>query len=607
VTRQAGNAREDVDRVRDASAIERVIGEHLQLKPHGREYVCLCPFHDDHRPSMTVVPGKQIFHCFVCNTGGDVFTFVMKLHKMEFPEALEFLAERAGIELARRGGDETGGGVSRRQLAQAGEMARDFFRSVLRHPVHGEAAREVIRRRGISDEMVEAFGIGAAADRWDGLLLKAQQRGVPIEPLVEAGLLRRRETGGFYDGFRNRLMFPIQDRAGRVIAFGARKIREEDEPKYINSPEHRLFNKSGTLYGLHQAQRSIQAARLAVVTEGYTDTIACHQAGITNVVATLGTALTGEHADELRLLCDTAVLLFDGDEAGMRAADRATGVFFAREIDVRIAVLNRYTDAKDPDELVKRPGIDGAAVLRRAIEESEDLLGFRFARLRRSASGAGVSAMSRLIREELDRLVQLGLGQVPPVRRRLVVKHLASVSGVDEATIAASIPAGRSAPRAPRPEAAPPPPSGELTRAEIVLGCVLGQGELWAGLSARQQDLVKTGEVRSEVLREVSRVVADLSRAGGAPSLARLRDAGCSEAGIEAAAALIQQAERVAGGPGDRLREVLSDCVRRLEEDADRVAPAVETAEALHAAVEQRRRQEAASGRDNRRFPRPRG
>lgn len=607
MTRQAGNSREDVDRVRDASPIERVIGEHLQLKPHGREYVCLCPFHDDHRPSMNVVPAKQIFHCFVCNTGGDVFTFVMKLHKMEFPEALEFLAERAGIELSRRVGGEAGGGVSRRQLTQAGEMARDFFRAILRHPVFGAPGREVIQRRGISEEMVEAFGVGAAPDRWDGLLLKAQQRGVPLEPLVEAGLLKKRETGGYYDGFRNRLMFPIQDRAGRVIAFGARKIKEEDEPKYINSPEYRLFNKSGTLYGLHQAQKSIQSQRLAVVTEGYTDTIACHQAGITNVVATLGTALTGEHADELRLLCDTAVLLFDGDEAGLRAADRATGVFFAREIDVRIAVLSRFTDAKDPDELLKRPGIDGAAVLRRAIAESEDLLAFRFARLRTSASGAGVSAMSRMIREELDRLSELGLGQVSPVRRQLVIRHLASLSGVDEGTIAASIPAGRSGARVPRPEPATPAPSGEMTRAEIVLGCVLNAGELWSGLSARQQDLVKTGEFRSELLREVSRVVAEVARSGGVPTLARLRDGACSEAAIEAATSLSRQVEQLGGGSAERLAEVLADCMRLLQGESDRPSGEVATADALRAVVDQRRRQEAATGRDNRRFPRPRG
>lgn len=603
--RQAGNARDDVDRVRDASPIERVIGEHLQLKPHGREYRCLCPFHDDHRPSMTVVPAKQIFHCFVCNTGGDVFTFIMKLHKMEFPEALEYLAQRAGIELSRGGASQAPGGVTRRHLAQAGELARDFYRSILRHPVHGEQARQVLRRRGISEEMVETFGLGAAPDRWDGLLLRAQQRGVPLDPLIETGLLRRRETGGFYDGFRNRLMFPIQDRAGRVIAFGARALRDDDEPKYLNSPEHRLFNKSATLYGLFQAQRSIQSRRLAIVTEGYTDTIACHQAGFTHAVATLGTALTTEHADELKLLCDAAVLLFDGDEAGMRAADRATGVFFAREIDVRIALLNRYTDAKDPDELLRRPGVDGVAILARAIEESQDLLTFRFERLRRAAAGAGPASLSRLVREEIDRLVALGLGQVPPVRRRLVIKHLATLAGVDEATIAASIPTGRSTGRAVRVEQTPTVP--EPVREEVVLGCLLNWGELWAGWSAEQRSLLEQARFRSSALEEAAGVVARAARSGEVPSLAGLRQRGCSEEGIAAATALAQHVDRLAGGSRERLREIAADCLRQLEALSRATPPAVATPQALSEMVEHRRRTEAELGRDNRRFPRPRG
>ncbi len=603
--RKAESPRDDVDRVRDASPIERVIGEHLQLKPHGREYRCLCPFHDDHRPSMTVVPAKQIFHCFVCNTGGDIFTFIMKLHKMEFPEALEYLAERAGIELKGRAAPESPGGVTRRQLAEAGELARDFFRSVLRHPVHGEPAREVIRRRGISDQMVELFGLGAAPDRWDGLLLRARQRDKPLEPLIETGLLRRRESGGFYDGFRNRLMFPIQDRAGRVIAFGARRIRDDDEPKYLNSPEHRLFNKSATLYGLYQAQRSIQARRLAVVTEGYTDTIACHQAGLTNVVATLGTALTGEHADELRLLCDTVVLLFDGDEAGMRAADRATGIFFAREIDVRIALLNRYTDAKDPDELLHRPGIDGATILNRAIAESQDLLSFRFERLRREVAGAGVSAMTRLLREEMGRLVSLGLDRVPPLRKRLIIKHLSKISGVDEATIAASIPSGRSAPRLPQSEE--PPPHTKLTRAEIVLGCLLNLGELWGRWSPSQQGLLDTVPYPSPALHEVARTVAAAARAGDPPTPARLREWGCSEEAITGATALARRVEQMSAGSPERLRQMADDCIRQLEARAQADPGRIDSPQSLSEVVELRRRAEAAWGRDNRRFPRPRG
>ena len=383
---------EDKERVRDASDIVRVIGEHMAIKAKGREYVALCPFHDDHKPSMQIVPHKQIFHCFVCGSGGDVFTFVEKYHKMEFREAMEYLAERAGIELTKfssapAAGTTADGGpapVTRSDLINANKAATDFFRAILNHADHGKLARDTIARRGIAPEMVEQFQIGASPDRWDGLVLTLQNKKLDNRAFLEAGLLKRREQGdGLYDALRNRLIFPIHDQIGRVIAFGGRKLKEEDEPKYLNSPETRLFEKAGTLYGLHQASRSIQAKRFAIITEGYTDTIACHQGGFTNAVATLGTALTPRHAQVLRRLCDTVVLLFDGDDAGQRAADRAVEVFFAEDLDVKIATLSGVTDAKDPDELLKREG--GAAILQKAIDSATDLLSYRYARIRQKA------------------------------------------------------------------------------------------------------------------------------------------------------------------------------------------------------------------------------
>jgi DNA primase len=239
--------------------------------------------------------------------------------------------------------------------------------------------------------------------------------------------------------------FPIQDQTGRVIAFGGRKINEEDEPKYLNSPETRLFDKSKTLYGLNHASRTIQLEKTAIITEGYTDVIACHQGGFTNAVATLGTALTREHATVLRRLCDTIVLLFDGDEAGQRAADRAVEVFFAESIDVKICTLKAYTDAKDPDELLKRE--DGAEVFRKALAGATDLLDYRFARLRARLAGTGLSALAKGIDEEVARYADLGLRDVPPVRQALIVRRLAQLTGVDESAIRRSIPAGRSAAR----------------------------------------------------------------------------------------------------------------------------------------------------------------
>ena len=512
---------DDRQRVRDASDIVAVVGEHLALKPKGREYVGLCPFHDDRNPSMCVIPAKQIFHCFVCGTGGDVFTFVQKYHSMGFREALEFLAERANIELtpfrprggdgANAGGPDGGGGgmggVGNREIMGANATAAGFFGAILTHPEHGAAARAVIERRGINAAMVERFMIGASPDRWDGLLMFAQKKGMAIEALEGAGLVKARDGGdGHYDALRNRLIFPICDQIGRVIAFGGRKINEEDEPKYLNSPETNVFKKSATLYGINHAQRAIKRERTAVIVEGYTDVIACHQAGVEHVVGTLGTALTSGHATVLRRLCDTVVLLFDGDAAGIKAADRAIEVLLGETIDIRIAALSGFTDAKDPDELLKREG--GAGVFREVIAASVDLIKWRFDRLRDELVGAGPARVAQRIEEELNRLSELGLGELEPVRRRLMIRQIAQAARVEEAVVNAAIRTGRRGRRAGPVSAGGEDAPGARWKPdarEMLLGCLLYDEHLWMVMSADERGLVRTTAMASAL----SRVVAD--------------------------------------------------------------------------------------------------
>jgi DNA primase len=566
---------EEKERVRDACDIVRIIGEHVSLKAHGREYLCLCPFHDDHKPSMTVVPSKQIFHCFVCQTGGDVFSFVEKFHSMEFREALEYLADRAGITLTRgrpaepESPSQETAAISRADLVRANGMAAAFFRTILRHPEHGRVAREVIERRGIAPAMVEAFALGASPDRWEGLRLTLERQDVDLRAFVAAGLLKRRESdNSFYDAFRNRLMFPIHDQIGRIIAFGARKINQEDEPKYLNSPESALFEKSGTLYGLHQAARSIQTTRIAIITEGYTDTIACHQAGITNVVATLGTALTARHASILRRLCETVILLFDGDEAGQKAADRAVEVFFAQDIDVRIATLASVTDAKDPDELLKREG--GDAILRQALERATDLLAFRYERIRRRLAGAGMSAMSRAIEEELAQLVRLGLNSLPMLRRRLIVKRIAAIAGVDEQTIFSSIPGGR------RNEAAGPaaPLAAplHLSMREHVLACILCEPAIWNTLTDAQREELDPELFERPAAAAVAHAIFELAASGDWTFTDLCTALDDSEA-RSFATALLMRLEALIEGDAARLAGYLADCQAAMEAQAGRQAP----------------------------------
>jgi len=583
---------DDVERVKDACDIVRIIGENVALKAKGREYVCLCPFHDDHNPSMRVIPSKQIFHCFVCGTGGDVFSFVQKFHKMEFFECLQFLAEKSGVTLSPRkrrdggsgdGGDGQSPQVSRKQLLDANAGAAAFYRAILRHPEHGKAAREVIARRGISDAMVELFQIGAAPDKWDGLLLKANAQGWSETALFEAGLLKRRDSGGCYDLLRNRLLFPIHDKAARVVAFGGRKIKEEDEPKYLNSPETRLFNKSATLYALHLASRKIQAEKTVLVTEGYMDVIACHQAGFTNAVATLGTALTREHAAMVRPMCDTVILLFDGDDAGQRAADRAVPIFFAEPIDVKIATLAKFTDAKDPDELLKREG--GDAIFRRVLAGSIDLLEYRFDRVREKLKGAGVSALSKALLSEIESMVEMGLRDVEPIRQRLIVKRLAELGGLDEETIRRAIPAGRSDRRGASGAGAAADESSEtdtdtsqepsknlatarLTSAEHMLGCLLCDGGLWAAMGESEKDMLTPRAFEDRPVKHLAQCILDIGEDGSFPSLEMLLRATDDEQVKSAAVCLASRVEAETERNPTRLHSHWRACVQRVRQDA---------------------------------------
>jgi DNA primase len=482
----------DRDRVLDATDIVALIGESVQLRPKGREHVGLCPFHSDRTPSLAVVShkGSGFYKCFACGAAGNAIDFMINYHRMDFPEALRHLAQRAGIELRSvprsvPGTEERADSPS--SLRRANEAAQRFFRRSLDAEA-GAVAREIIAARGISSEMAERFGLGAAPAGGDALVQYVDRlarhsaagsgrdaasrtgsrdgaRGADDHPADEAtvrgafeaaGLVRHR-GGHLVDGFRNRITFPICDELGRVIAFGARKIDPEDEPKYLNSPESAVFHKSRALYALHMAKRAIVDSRTAIIVEGYTDVIACHAAGLTNVVATLGTSLTRDHARVLQRLCDTVVLLFDGDEAGQRAADRALEVFFSATIDVRICTL---PDALDPDELLRQPG--GAERFRAAIDGSVDALAHLVSRFSAAlAEREGVTPRQRAIEAMLQRLAAMGLGELAPLRRRLVLEAIARAAGLPLAEIERAVPVVRA--RRPDAEDSRDADGGEVT------------------------------------------------------------------------------------------------------------------------------------------------
>jgi DNA primase len=419
-----------VQQVRDATDIIRLVSEQLTLKPKGKEWVGLCPFHNDKSPSLNVSPTKQIYKCYACGAGGDVFSFVMNYHKMDFVESLKYLAERANIKLESkfsRKDPENNSGVSRTQIYEANAQAVEFYKLLLKSDEHGKIAREYIAKRKISQEMVEAFQLGYGPDRWDGLVMMIKSKKWNLAAFEAAGLIGARNTGqGHFDKLRHRIIFPIIDVTGRPIAFGGRKIRAEDEPKYLNSPETPVFNKSQTLYGLHLAKKPIQDGRTAVIVEGYTDVIACHQAGVKNVVATLGTALTLQHVKHLRHFCDRVILIYDGDAAGLNASDKAVSVFMEGELDVYIAVI---PGGEDPADLFERA--EGLDIWHKAIKDARDALSYQFERVKQKLKGADtITGRQKVAEEYLGKLVEMGVMQMSPMRRVLIEQRVGELVGL---------------------------------------------------------------------------------------------------------------------------------------------------------------------------------
>jgi DNA primase len=381
-----GPAFDAKEQVRQAVDIVDLVGSYVQLRRQGRNFVGLCPWHDDSRPSLQVNPDRQSFKCWVCDLGGDVFSFVMKAEGLEFREALELLAERAGIQLRQPSNTSEPGGSSprpeddKRTLYRVAAWAEEQFHRCLIAAPEGEPGRRYFEQRGITPDTIRRFHLGFAPDRWDWILERA--RGTEWRPplLERVGLLRRKELGGgFYDWFRGRAMFSIRDARSRPVAFGGRvlpQLADDRTAKYINSPETPLFSKSRELYGLDIARENFRSARRAIVMEGYTDVLLAHQNGIDNCVAVLGTALGERHLQLLRRYTDSITLVLDGDEAGKRRTneilDNLLALFEKIQIDLRILTL---PEGLDPCDFIIEYGSDS---FRQLLAQAVDALEHKF-------------------------------------------------------------------------------------------------------------------------------------------------------------------------------------------------------------------------------------
>ncbi|OYD07686.1 DNA primase [Paludifilum halophilum] len=350
---------EVIDRVREHHDIVDVVGRTVQLKKSGRNYFGLCPFHSEKNPSFSVSPDKQIYYCFGCGAGGNVFKFLMEAEQLSFVEAVTQLAEQAGIEIPQTGGAEGSEEEDRRQrLRQVLDLAARLYHHLLTRTEYGKAARDYLQKRGIEHRTIEEFQLGYAPDSYHFLLRFMKRRGYDERLLMEAGLVAEREhsTGrpSYFDRFRRRVMFPIHDSQGRVIGFGGRMLGE-GHPKYLNSPETDLFHKGKFLFNLHRARKVIRRENQAVLFEGYMDVISAWQAGICGGVASLGTSLTDSQARVIRRNAETAVICYDSDTAGNAAAERGLDVLKKRDCIVKVA---RMPDGMDPDDYIRERGSD---------------------------------------------------------------------------------------------------------------------------------------------------------------------------------------------------------------------------------------------------------
>jgi len=347
------------NRIRDRVDIADVVGQHVSLRRAGQNLVGLCPFHQEKSPSFSVSSSKQMFYCFGCKAGGDVFAFLTKMTGATFPEVLRELGDKVGIAVEESPAERGQRGQAHR-IEEMNQVSLTWFRSNLREPQLGATAREYLSRRGIHQSTVETFRLGVSSSDWEGLCKFLARKGFSANDSVAAGLITPRSSGnGYYDKFHGRLMFTITDLRKRVVGFGGR-VLGDGMPKYLNSPDTVLFKKGQTLFAFDQARESIIRTKTVIVVEGYFDAIALHQAGLTHTVATLGTALTAEHIQALRRFAERVILLFDPDAAGVRAALRGLDLFVNSGVSVKVVTLPA---GEDPDTFIRKSGVDAFAQL----------------------------------------------------------------------------------------------------------------------------------------------------------------------------------------------------------------------------------------------------
>ena len=406
--------------------IVELISEYLPLKRAGRGYTALCPFHHEKTPSFIVSQQKQIFHCFGCQAGGNAFGFLMKYDRLEFPEAVETLAKKAGVLIPRDERQIKNQGISQ-ELHKINEIAADFYSNLLHSP-EGAAALNYLKKRGMPPETIWKFRLGYAPDKWDGLLNYLRSKNIPLSLIEKAGLIIAKDNQGYYDRFRQRIIVPISDVRNRVIAFGAR-VLDNSLPKYINSPETAVYSKSKTLFGLNLSKEAIITQDCAVIVEGYFDLIAPFQAGITNIAASCGTALTTEQARLLKRYSRNIVMIYDADDAGQSATMRSLELLVEEDMNVKVVRLEK---GYDPDAYIRHSGPEEFRAL---ILGAKDTVDYMLDTLKAKYDPADISQKARIASEILPLVAKFK----NEILKSEYLKKLSRELGVSESSLTAEI------------------------------------------------------------------------------------------------------------------------------------------------------------------------
>ncbi len=408
-----------VEKIKDDTDILDLIGEYVTLKRAGKDYMGLCPFHREKTPSFTVVPSKGFYYCFGCGASGNAIGFIMRHENLDYPDAIKHLAKRSGITIPETGTSDSLSG----RIYQATEYAHAFFRRNLKN----STAYEYLRGRGLNDDTIAEMEIGYAPPGWENLYREVVADKLAPSDFEKAGLFVNSEKKqGHYDKFRNRLMFPIKNISGRVIAFGGRALGEDEGPKYLNSPETMIYHKGSVLYGLNWSKNDIRSAGKAIITEGYFDFISVYQAGIKNAVAVSGTGFTPNQASILGRFCKEVVLLYDADSAGMKATFRAVEVLFNAGLEPYIV---RLPKGADPDSFIKENGVEPLQVL---LDSAVDYIGFVKESLPDDYANLPISRQERIIKS----MVETATGIEDELRYDLFVRKAIETLGLPQSAAA---------------------------------------------------------------------------------------------------------------------------------------------------------------------------